>query len=313
MGIKHSISLDTLSKVSMMSLVLALLKLGAFLSTNSILVLASFIDSLADTGSSFINRYIHKKSIEKADKEHPFGHGGFEVFGSFMQGIFIAALGVNLIIQSTGKIFTLSHASYIDYSQMPLACLVLTLSAIGSLGIDWYFKKQMIKLSAAKERSLIILADKAHYRGDFWTNLLSALGLACIYFTNWSILDSFLGLGAGILLLANSFPILRKCYRDIVHSEAPKELQQEIVNIVLSVDHRIKGIHLLRSREFGPTLFVDFHMKVSENLSLREAHEIGDKTEYALKKNFPSIDLFIHLDPENEPDQNYWDPSYKIQ
>ena len=76
----------------------------------------------------------------------------------------------------------------------------------------------------------------------------------------------------------NAFPILKKSFRDIVHNEAPEEFQQIVVNVVMSVDDRIKGIHLLRSREFGPYLFVDFHMKLPDKIPLGSSLGLLDKT-----------------------------------
>ncbi len=301
----------TLVIAASMSAGLAIIKLIAFLYTGSLIVFASFFDSVTDTCTSLINNYIYRKALERADKEHPFGHGGFEVIGALIQGLLILFFSANIFMESFRKFFN-NPNNFLDRKTLPIAVAALIFSALGGLGIQFFINHQIKKMKVRNERSLVILADKAHYAGDALANGASALGIVLIYFTGLEFLDPLLGCVAAFLLGRVSYPILKKAFKDIAHNEAPEELQQVIVNIVMSVDERIKGIHLLRSREFGPYLFVDFHMKVIELLSLKEAHKIGDKVEMEIKKIFPNADVIIHLDPENEPDQHYWSPSYTV-
>ena len=53
-------------------------KLGAFLLTQSVSVLASLLDSLMDVGASFINLLAVRYSLQPPDAEHRFGHGKAE-------------------------------------------------------------------------------------------------------------------------------------------------------------------------------------------------------------------------------------------
>jgi ferrous-iron efflux pump FieF len=124
--------------------------------------------------------------------------------------------------------------------------------------------------------------------------------------------DTVFALIAGAMLIKTAYPILNKCYQDIVHQEADPELQQKIVDIVLNQDKRITGIHHLRSRELGPYLFVDFHMTIAGDITLADAHDIGDEVEAEILAEIPRADIIIHLDPEIEPEHNDWDLSYKI-
>lgn len=307
----HNSPSKTLRLAAFLSTSLALLKFLGFCSTGSLIILASFFDSLSDAATSFINNYIYKKSVETADKEHPFGHGGFEVLGALIQGILILFFSVNVLVESFRE---LSKNAYepLDQASFALALGVMLLSALASFLIHQYLHSHVQKLKKQKERSLILMADRAHYSGDVYTNLGSALALVVVHYSHLHFLDPIIGGISAIFLGSLAIPVLRKSFNDIAHNEAPEEFQQMIVNIVLSVDKKIKGIHMLRSRELGPYLFVDFHLKLPDKLSLKEAHAIGEKTEYEIKKVFKNADVFIHLDPESEPDQEQWNPSYKL-
>lgn len=293
------------------SICLGLIKFIGFAYTGSLIVLASFFDSVADAASSIINNMIYKKSLESADKEHPFGHGGFEVIGALIQGLIITFFSLSLLVESIRTIFTGNFNDF-DSSSLPLAIGVLLFSAFGGFFIHLFLNFHLKRLKEKNERSLVILADQAHYSGDVLANLASAGGLALVYYLDMNILDPIMGCVAALFLGSVAIPILKKAFKDIAHNEAPEELQQKIVDVILDVDERIKGIHHLRSREFGPYLFVDFHMKLPDPLTLIEAHSIGDRVETEIKKLIPNADVLIHLDPESEPDQKYWDPAYKI-
>lgn len=302
---------NTLLVAASFSAFLATIKLVGFLYSGSLIVLASFFDSLSDTASSLINNFIYRKSLASADKEHPFGHGGFEVVGALVQGLLIAFFSASVLIESVRKLIANDHHS-IHHDSLPFAMGTMIFSAFGGLFIHLFISSYEKDMKKKRERSLVLLADKAHYSGDAFANLASAIGIFVVYITKKEFLDPAMGCVAAILLGAVAFPVLKKTYKDIVHNEAPEELQQTIVDTILSVDERIKGIHMLRSREFGPYLFVDFHMKLPDKLALKEAHKISDMVEFKIKRQFANADVFIHLDPESEPDQHYWDPSYTL-
>ncbi len=293
------------------SLILVFIKIVAFIYTGSMIVFASFFDSVSDTFTSLMNHIIYKKSIERPDKEHPFGHGGFEVIGSLLQGLVFAFFAVNVFIESVRRFFS-QDTHHLSHESLPYAIAVLLFSALGGYFIQLYLSSHLKKMQKKRERSLVLLADHAHYWGDVISNSFSAVGLLVIFFLDWQFVDPILGCIGALFLAKAAYPILKKSLKDIAQNEAPEELQQIIVNTVMSVDPAIKGLHLLRSREFGPYLFVDFHMKVSDHLSLKEAHAIGDRVERTIRKIFVNADVLIHLDPESEPDQKYWDPSYII-
>ncbi len=82
-----------LKQAFFISLALTVFKLLGFYLSGSMIVLASFYDSLTDSLVSYLNFIFYRKAREKADPQHPFGHGGFEVVSSLVQGILITILG----------------------------------------------------------------------------------------------------------------------------------------------------------------------------------------------------------------------------
>jgi len=301
---------NALKIAAMLSMSLFILKLGVFYLTGSLLLLASVFDSLADSLNSLINHYIHRISRSQPDKEHPFGHGGFEVVGSLLQGLIIIFFGLALMNESVQKVFEEGDGQNMEH--LPLAAGVLLFSAFAGYLIQSYLGRKIKEIQANKERSLSLISDRAHYTGDMVVNGLAALGLLIIYWSGAVILDGILGGIASVFLIGTGVPILKKVFHDIVHRQASPGLQQEIINLVFSLDARIKGVHMLRTRELGPTLFVDFHMKVPDELPVRDAHDLAAKVQTSIRDAIPRADVLIHIDPESEREPAAWNPSYEL-
>jgi ferrous-iron efflux pump FieF len=75
----------------------------------------------------------------------------------------------------------------------------------------------------------------------------------------------------------------------------PDEERQEIINIVTAWPG-VSGAHDLRTRQSGPTRFIQIHLEMEDNLPLVQAHVIADQVEQAILR-FPGFDVIIHQDP----------------
>jgi divalent metal cation (Fe/Co/Zn/Cd) transporter len=59
-------------------------------------------------------------------------------------------------------------------------------------------------------------------------------------------------------------------------------------------------VHDLRAREAGRLIFLDFHLVVPGNMSVRESHDICDRIETALKNEMAHLAITIHVEPEDK-------------
>jgi len=78
--------------------VLAAAKLLVGIATNSLGVLSSAIDNLADILMSGVNYVSIRKSMEPADRSHPYGHGKVETLATVFMSLVISLTGVWIIV-----------------------------------------------------------------------------------------------------------------------------------------------------------------------------------------------------------------------
>lgn len=297
---------------ALISSVLALLKLAAFIVTGSLLPLTSFFDSVADSVVSLLNFYIQAVASEEPDKEHPFGHGGIEILSSLGQALVISASAAILLYESIRRLFYTADNHYLQTDNLLFGAGILVLSSVGSLIIQTYLKRRIRGLERNRGRSLILLADHAHYTGDAKVNFCSALGMVAVWYFDLAIIDALLGALGACFLATAIVPVLRHAFSDILQREADVKTQQRIVDLAMGTDTRVIGLHRLRTRQSGPVLYADFHLKLPSRLTLEEAHQIGENVSSMIRKSLPGADIIIHLDPDSEPDDDHWSPAYQI-
>ena len=298
--------MNSLRIAALISAFLTVAKGGAFAWTGSIVVLASFLDSLVDSILSFLNFRVSKLAQERADRQHPYGHGGFEVLTAMMQGMLIAGSGLMVLFQSLDRIFSPRGIENLSIERLPLAFVIMIVSTASALVITYVLNQSKKAIASNSARSLSLDADHAHYAGDVLQNIVSIIGLGVSWYWNTPWADVAAGLVAGGILLWTAYPLLKESIRDVMNSEADPALRDQVEVIVRNCGVKeIRGMHRLRTRTLGPNRFVDFHLKLPNNIPLIEAHEIGYKIERLLKNSIPGVDVLMHLDPEAEPDDDF--------
>lgn len=294
-----------LRTASLISLAMAIAKGSAFAMSGSIVVLASFMDSLMDAVLSWINFKLSRAASAGADREHPYGHGGFEVISTLLQGFLISASGALVVFHTLDRIFSPAGYLNLKIEEIPFALAVLIVSAIAGGGITWILSRSRNDLATNKVRSLSLEADHAHYVGDFIQNAVGILGMSLTIWQKNPIFDVIAGGLAGLILLKTAYPLLKNSLKDIMNTEFDHNLQETVQKIVLnSKIPEVKGMHRLRSRTLGPNHFVDFHLKLPNQIPLIEAHHIAYELETLIRQALPQVDVMIHLDPEAEPDDD---------
>ncbi|WP_319380602.1 cation diffusion facilitator family transporter [Thiomicrorhabdus sp.] len=274
---------------------LLILKLTAWLRTDSVSILASLLDSALDIAASVMIAVAVHIAQTPPDKEHRFGHGKAEPLAALAQSVFIAGSAAYLIIYSIDRILqpeTLQHADVAIWYM--LTSLLLTLCLIA-------FQQYVI----AKTDSTAIEADSMHYISDVMANLLIIVSLL---FTQWLWLDPALALLIGLWILRSAVKIGKKAANQLLDHELPDEMRQTIQEIILRTP-KVRGYNDLRSYQSGPNRFVQLDLELDDHLSLIEAHAIAENVTKALQSRFENLDVLIHQEPvslKHDPEHHTW-------
>lgn len=265
--------------------VLLVIKIVAWWHTGSVSLLASLVDSLVDIAASLTNLLVVRYSLQPADEEHTFGHGKAESLAALAQSMFIS--GSALFLFLTGFQHLLSPQELND----PGLGIGVTIVALLSTMILVTFQRWVVR----RTHSQAIRADMLHYQSDVLLNgaILLALGLSWYGFT---LADSLFALGIGVYILYSALRMAYDAVQSLLDRALPDEERQAIIDIVTSWPG-VAGAHQLRTRQSGPTRFIQLHLEMRDALPLIEAHVLAEQVEQALLLRFPGADIIIHQDP----------------
>ena len=282
--------LATLASVAT-ALVLIVVKLAAFLMTDSISVLSTLIDSILDAAASMINLIAVRHALVPADREHRFGHGKAEPLAAVGQAIFISGSAVFLLIEASQRFFS---PHQIANSEVGIAVMVFSIVATLALVT---LQRHVVRRTG----SLAISADRLHYVGDVLVNVAVILALVLAVQFGWRYVDPIFGIGIAAYILYNAWQIAGDAFDMLMDRELPDEERVKIRNVILEHDG-VMGIHDLRTRASGPQIFIQCHIELDPNLSLLTAHAIADEVETRLRQVFPEAEVIVHQDPYEAPD-----------
>ncbi len=263
-------------------------KLAAWYVTGSVGLLASLVDSVMDSIASLINLFAIRYSLQPADKEHRFGHGKAEPLAGLTQAAFIAGSAIFLIFHAIDRLRLAQPLEQvgIGIGVMVLA-IVLTLILLA-------IQRYVIR----KTDSTAIRADSLHYATDLLTNVSILLAL---YLTTlgWTWADPVFAIGVAIYIFYSAFHIGQDSFQQLMDRELPEDILQKIQATAMS-HPEVTGTHEMRTRQAGQTRFVQLHLELDEDMSLKRAHEIADEVEMEIKAFLPGAEVLIHQDPADD-------------
>ncbi len=265
---------------------LILVKLAAWLYTDSISLLSTLIDSLLDAVASLINLFAVRHALVPADREHRFGHGKAEPLAALGQTAFIAGSAVFLVIAAGQRLF---DPRPVLHGEIGIAVMVVAIVVTFALT---RFQAHVVR----KTGSFAIKADSLHYVGDILVNgaVIVALLLASEF--GWVVADPLFGLAIAGYIVFNAWRIVSGSLDMLMDRELPDDERARIREIALA-NPSVRDLHDLRTRSSGRRTFIQVHIEMDGNLTLYRAHSVADEVEAALRAAFPGAEVMIHQDP----------------
>jgi ferrous-iron efflux pump FieF len=265
---------------------LCFLKAFAALSTGSLSVVTSMIDSLADIFSSAITFVAVKFSNKPLNNKHRYGYGKAESVSALVQAAFIAGSGGFVLYDAIRRLL---HPVALQQTTlgiiMMLVCLLITVILIR-------FQRYVVK----QTKSLAISSDSAHYVVDLLTNGSIILSLAVVKFLHWEWFDTLTAVLISFYLIFNAVHIAAEALAEITDKEVDEDIRLNIIGIIKSAPN-VLGYHDLRTRISGARMFVEIHLEFDGNFTLNKTHALSDFVEDEIIKNYPSAQVIIHQDP----------------
>ncbi len=276
--------------------ILIVIKVAAWVLTGSVSVLSSLLDSLLDALASLVNLFAIRHALTPADREHRFGHGKAEPLAGLAQAAFITGSALLLLVEAVRR---LGAPRPVEQGGIGIAVMVIAI--VLTIALVAYQRRV-----AARTGSFAISADRLHYAGDLLLNSSVIVSLVLSVWFGFDLADPLFGIAIGLYILVSAIRIGRGSLDLLMDRELPDEQRAEIRTIVLN-HPEVRSMHDMRTRSSGLSLFIQFHIEMDPEISLKRAHEISDAVEADVLKAFPNAEVLIHQDPEgvDEPRRSF--------
>lgn len=276
-----------------LALILIVAKVWGWWLTGSMALLTSAADALVDTLASLATfvgvRYAHRP----ADLEHRFGHGKGEALAAFTQAILLAATGVVFGAEALWRLFFPERLADLGIGLTIAVASLLTSGFLVAMQ-TWVLRRT---------GSTAIAADRLHYLTDVVVNLAVLAALAMVWLTQWDRADPLFALLIAGYMLWNAGAIARHASVQLLDEELEPEQRTRIEAAVLACAGAW-AIHDLRTRNAGDRVFVEFHLEVAGELSVKQGHDIVDAAESAVAALYPEgSEVIGHLEPAGISDE----------
>lgn len=279
------ISIARLS-VASNSLLIAM-KLTVGLISGSISILSEAIHSLMDLLASVIAYFSVKISDTPADDNHPYGHGKFENVSGVTEAILIFIAAFWIIYEAIHKLMSPEQ----KIGSLWIGIVVMAASAL----VNVYVSMRLYKVARETE-SIALEADALHLKTDVLTSAGVAVGLFLIWITGYHFLDPIVAILVACLILKESFNLFHRAYGPLLDVTLP---ENELMKIRLVIDRHCTGnisFHKLRTRLSGNKRYIDFHLNLAPEMTVKEAHDLCDCIENDIHQEIPNSEVTIHVE-----------------
>lgn len=289
------------------ALVTIALKTLAWYVTGSVGLLSDALESLVNLASAVFALAMVTVAQRPADEDHPYGHTKAEYFSSGFEGVLI--FGAAIAIGWTALDRLLAPQA-LEAPGLGLGLSVLSAAVNGGLALVMLWASRRYRESAVTGGEAVE-ADARHLMTDVYTTGGVLVGVGLVYVTGWLWLDPVVALLVAANIVREGVHLMKRASDGLMDHALEPVLQARIDEVLgrfvdpaqpaqLRFDHVI-------TRRAGQRRFVDLHLHLPPNWSLRRAAALRAEVEHALMSAVPGLRARIELLP-GDVEARFQDP-----
>ncbi|MGL4987042.1 MAG: cation diffusion facilitator family transporter [Treponemataceae bacterium] len=272
---------------------LSLAKLLAGIFGKSGAMIADAVHSLSDFATDIIVLFIIPISTKPHDEDHPYGHGKYEILATIIIGSALLFVAGGILFRSITVIK--NYFLGITLERPEIFAIIAALISI----IIKEFLFHYTLACGKKLKSPVLIANSWHQRSDALSSIGALIGITLAFFLGekWRIFDPIAAIIVSILILKVAIELIIPAANDLLEKSLPIETENEILEII-SFFPNVSDPHKMKTRSIGVAHAIEFHIRVAENMSVKEAHEITFQIENKIIEKYgDQTQIIIHVEP----------------
>jgi cation diffusion facilitator family transporter len=273
------------------NLVLALTKCAAGLLGNSFALVADGLESFTDVFSGLVVYFGLKIAVKPPDAKYPYGRGKAEP---------IAAVVVSLTL--TAAALAIMYAGIREIAAPSGTPARYTLVVLAGVLIIKELLFRYVRSVGESIGSIAVQSDAWRHRSDALISAFAFIGIsiALLGGPGWEAADGWAAICAAILILFNAWKHMRPAVRELADIAPDSSIEAQVTAIARQVPGVI-GLDKCFVRKMGFSFYVDLHIVVDGEVTVREGHVLSHRVEDEIVGALPQVaEVLIHVEPEEE-------------
>ena len=262
-------------------------KFWAGMITGSVALIADAWHTLSDSLSSIFIIIAAKLASKKPDKEHPFGHGRWELVASLLIAFLLGMIGYSFLADSIDRF---QNKASVVYGTVAIVVTVASIIIKEALA-------QYAFYVGRKHDNAVISADGWHHRTDSLSSAIVLAGIVITRFVDglwW--MDSVLGALCALAIFYAAYIIMVKAISKILGEEPKQELIDELGAEVQKIYNNDLKLHHFHLHNYISQQELTFHFMLDKDTTIEKGHEMATVIEKMIKEKY-GIESTIHIEP----------------
>ena len=267
--------------------ILFAVKLWAGIVTGSIALMADAWHTMSDSLTSVFVVIAAKLASKKPDKEHPFGHGRWELIASLLIAFILGVIGYEFLTDSIDRFQSRESVVY--------GTLALVVTAV-SIIIKELLAQYAFYLGR-KHNNPVITADGWHHRSDSLSSVVVLIGILITRFiADFWWMDSILGMFCALAIFYAAYQIMKEAVTRILGEEPKQEFIDELTAGIKQIYDNDLKLHHFHLHNYITHKELTLHMVLDEDTAIKNGHDIATAIENMIKEKY-NMEATIHIEP----------------
>lgn len=265
------------------------LKLIGVLITGSLSFLSETVDTLTDILFVSITLYSLYYSQKPADYDHMYGHSKIDSISGLIQGVILLNVYVILIYNAIQILLSRSF----DITNPEIGLIILITSFI----VNFIFSRILIS-KGKQQKSLTMEIQGLNLFQDSMRAIIVLLSFIFAYF-NIIFLDPILSIVLSVWIIIGALKLAKGGVKELTDTNPiSTTIIEELRQKIFALEHVI-GVHDIKIRTSGKTLFLEVHLSVEDHISIIHANEIIKSIRTMSEKVFPlyEVECIVEMNP----------------
>jgi cation diffusion facilitator family transporter len=286
----HSLAVRRASRAILgaiaVNLALVATKCTAGVIGHSYALIADGVESLSDVISSIIVYGGLRIAVRPADRDHPYGHGKAEPLAALAVAVALILAASLIAVQSIREIRT-PH-------ELPAPFTLVVVA--GVVAIKALLSRFTGQLGATID-SGAVKGDSAHHFADALTSALAFVGISVGLLTGRAEADDWAALCAVPIIAVMAWRQAQGPVAELLDT-VPPLVDADVRRAAMAVDG-VRALDKCIARKVGFSFYVDLHVVVDGDLSVRAGHAIAHEVQAAVRAQIPRVaDVLVHIEPD---------------